>query len=254
MTSKVHDRRILKWIAADAMASGNAEQASLSTVRWNAAGRCHSPVYRELVGRSPVSVASNTPRTDGRLTVEIEAPCRKCPACLKARAGRWRRRAIAEITSAQRSWFGTLTLAPEWRFNALSRARLRAAKQGEDFETYSETDRFRKVCDQIGLELTRWLKRVRKNSGAKLRYCAVYEKHSDGFPHLHLLIHQRTDAPVTYRHLGDAWAWGFSNFKLVNDDRAASYVTKYLSKSMLARVRASIEYGLAPTSVGDSEA
>ena len=49
---------------------------------------------------------------------------------------------------------------------------------------------------------------------------------------------------MTKRILEDAWKLGFTSFKLVEPaSSTASYVTKYLTKSALARVRASVHYG-----------
>lgn len=218
-----------------------------AAARWNASGRCQRPVYRELVGwtdplgpLSPGGYAVKE-RSD-RLTMEIEAPCRKCPPCLRARAALWRNRALVEMARSARSWFGTLTLKPDQRVLMLNRARSRLHRQGLDFDALPDHERFRLVCDEINKELTLFFKRVRKNSGAKLRYCAVHEAHKDGFPHVHLMLHER-EGRATYRVLTAAWPLGFSKFNLVDGPHVAAYVTKYLAKSMQARVRASVLYG-----------
>ena len=39
------------------------------------------------------------------------------------------------------------------------------------------------------------------------------------------------------------WQLGFTKFQLATSEQSIFYLCKYLSKSMLARVRASIEYG-----------
>lgn len=94
--------------------------------------------------------------------------------------------------------------------------------------------------------LTLWVKRVRKNSGAPIRYLLVCEAHKSGLPHYHMLLHERSpELQVRKRMLQAEWqAYGFTNCKLVEQDQhAARYVSKYLAKSALARVRASVRYG-----------
>lgn len=145
---------------------------------------------------------------------------------------------------AERTWFGTLTLRPERQQFVLDNARMKLARQGLDFDGLSEVEQFRLRHEFVSLELTRWLKRVRKNSEAPLRFCLVAEAHKSGAPHYHVLVHESDPArPVRKSVLCEAWTWGFTRWKLVEDQRAAGYVTKYLSKSALARVRASLKYG-----------
>lgn len=184
-----------------------------------------------------VSLGPNRP-----VNVDIAVRCRKCPACLRARAAHWRLRAQAEVGASNRTWFGTLTLAPENQFKAISQARSRLAGMGIDFDALPSDDRFAERHKQIAPEITRYIKRVRKQSGVPLRYVIVAEAHASGAPHYHLLIHERGD-PVRHRVLQGQWLAGFSNWKLVHDEKAAAYVTKYLSKSALAKIRASSHYG-----------
>lgn len=167
----------------------------------------------------------------------------------------WAHRAKAEIEQAQRSWFGTLTLTAEAQATAQVKAVKWAMRHGLNWNDMEPGDQFAAVHRQIGPELTKWLKRVRKVSGARLRYLLVVEAHEGGgqhhgMPHYHCLVHEVLgSAPVTERQLRFAWArhgGGFTEFKLVRQDdpRAAFYVCKYLSKNALARVRASARYGL----------
>ena len=158
-------------------------------------------------------------------------------------------RAVVELRATRgRTWFGTLTLAPQSHFEVVSRIRLRLAKRGEDFDTFPETRQFSERVHEIGKEITLWLKRVRKESAAKLRYVLVAERHKSGLPHFHLLVHEVCeDRPVAERTLRKQWHLGFSQFKLVaqgDETRTAGYVAKYLTKSALARVRSSVGYGL----------
>lgn len=51
------------------------------------------------------------------------------------------------------------------------------------------------------------------------------------------------------------WQLGFTKFQLATSEQSIFYLCKYLSKSMLARVRASIEYGsgVSPLPVHEGE-
>lgn len=116
--------------------------------------------------------------------------------------------------------------------------------KGIDFDTLCKTKQFRARCSAIGVELTKWLKRIRKSSGALIRYCLVAERHKTGLPHFHILVHQCHDVTITKRQLQDAWRLGHSHFKLVAaDDGASHYVSKYVGKDASARIRASRSYG-----------
>lgn len=106
-------------------------------------------------------------------------------------------------------------------------------------ENYSDKD-FTALWREMSKELTLMFKKMRK-SGLKFRYVLVAEKHKDGFPHAHMLIHE-VDSPITKRTLESFWNWGFTKF-LLAESRHPSYLTKYLTKSAIARVRASLHYG-----------
>lgn len=245
------------------------------TVSWSVAGRCHSPVNITLMGRpsakpGPVgwhhpasSVVSHGkafwrnaqtwPRNvivrdwnNAPLWLDIEAPCRKCPACLKKRARMWTFRSLAEIRAAKRTWFGTLTLNPASHYKMLCAATLRMKNAGVLWSELSAEEQFIERCSEIGKEITLMLKRIRKNSNASFRYLVVAEPHKSGLPHYHLLLHEHTEASVPKAALEKEWRLGFSKWKLVPEDaagRTAWYVSKYLTKGLEARVRASISYG-----------
>ena len=85
---------------------------------------------------------------------------------------------------------------------------------------------------------------AREKSIIGLRYVLVAERHKDGWPHYHALVHERGPM-VTKRELQGQWKLGFTAFKLVDmsDKAVPYYVTKYLSKQALARIRASLKYG-----------
>lgn len=179
---------------------------------------------------------------DRPVPVTIRVACRKCEGCLIHRRNLWAARATDEIRVSTRSWFVTLTVAPQHRF----RLGLTAEKQylrpgGETLADLSPDELFRYQCKVLNRELTLMLKRVRKK--ARFRFIAVFERHRDGFPHLHLLIHERGQS-ITKSAIQAEWRLGFSQCKLV-DDRpgAAFYVAKYLAKEAATRVRASVRYG-----------
>lgn len=211
----------------------------LATVKWDVASRCQDPQPLVLEGSARVKEAAWIPTHELAPRVEMQLRCRKCEACLRARAAEWRQRALAEMSAASRTWFATLTIRPEERWRIDYAALQRYPELGVE-AVRSFRERHTVVCQ----ELTRFLKRVRKNSGAPLRYLLVAESHKDGFPHYHALIHEVSpDKPVRHATLSAGWTFGFSQFKLTTDPKSAYYVTKYLTKSALARVRASARYG-----------
>lgn len=176
------------------------------------------------------------------LWITIEVPCRACPACLRARTLLWRGRAVNELIAAPRSWFGTLTLHPEGHALMHARACRDLALSGEVFEALEPDRQFECRHHQCGLEITKYLKRVRKDCGGRFRYLLVAEAHASGLPHYHLLVHEQEDGQVKHAQLKSQWRLGFTRWKLaeVNSSR---YVTKYLTKSANSRVRASQLYG-----------
>lgn len=216
---------------------------------WRLAGDCLNPVGFALIGRpfddQGIKLPVERYSDHGILVLEIEARCRRCAPCLKLRAMRWRFRARTELAMADRTWFGTLTLRPEAQYRALALAVEHARKRFVDFATLTEDEVFIRRHNQISPEITKYLKRIRKESGAVLRYVLVAEAHKTGLPHYHLLLHEYGDCPARKEMLERQWTLGFSSWRLVEkeDKRAAGYVTKYLSKAALARVRASVGYG-----------
>lgn len=177
--------------------------------------------------------------------VDLAVPCRRCAACLKRRSWEWTKRAKAEIAAASRTWFGTLTIGPENWFMIDARARLHCRERGSSFDHLEPDERFRERHRQISVELTKFVKRVRKQSRASLRVLLVAEAHKSGLPHYHMLIHEAKQ-PVRERVLNGQWQLGFSQWRLVRDEKAASYICKYVAKSALARLRASKGYGSMP--------
>lgn len=220
---------------------------------WDISDGCLNPVFRELntgsfrevkVGDIRTNLAVANDRTDRR-TLEMWVRCRRCANCLKLRSALWRHRARQEIAEAKRTWFGTITLGPSAHFAMASRARLRLRAQGVNFDKLDADEQFVERHRETGVELTKWLKRVRKQSGSALRILLVCERHKSGLPHYHVLVHEVSDVSCPKRILQGQWTLGFTNWKLVdkNQRRTAAYVAKYLAKEAIARVRASARYG-----------
>lgn len=223
-------------------------------VRWNIAGNCANAYITEVYARPPLhrNDASNATQVigPGRLPglLEIHTRCRRCEPCLRTRQRRWAGAAIAETRMSTRTWFGTLTLSPEWQFRTKIEAINYHRNRGVDFDSLSADEQFVAHHRAIGAELTRYLKRVRKNADASFRYLLVAEKHKSGDPHYHMLLHENAvGGKVLHRHLSSAWRYGFENWRLSDPLKPyeTAYLCKYLSKSLAARVRASQRYGVA---------
>lgn len=246
------------------LSDGGAAVEGVGRVKADFSGRCMCPVGFTLWGvpTKPLEVrglistlaVADAPvhgveNTSGPLRLTGEGRCRRCLPCLLARSREWTRRAEAEIRAAKRTWFGTLTLAPEWHARYLAQARARCSAQGVDYDAQDYGQQYFDRVREVGPELRRYLKRVRKASGAPLRFMMVQETHKSGLPHWHCLIHELSDVDVIRKRiLRDQWVQGYSRWKLVDTDKgagAARYVSKYLNKQALARVRASLHYGAA---------
>lgn len=187
-------------------------------------------------------------KTATGLCLELHTPCRKCDACRRARQSLWSFRAKAETQLAPRTWFGTITLNPEAHRRFLAQARVDASAAGLDLDLLPFGEQFKRLHAQISRQLTKYIKRVREESNAPIRYLLVAETHKSGIPHYHMLLHE-VDADKTVKHacLEAQWPFGFTKWKLVTDYNQATYLCKYLSKSAVARVRASVGYGSVET-------
>lgn len=207
------------------------------------AGDCTDPQYLYLAGLPDQMLSHLGINQLQRISQHLYVRCRRCPECLRQRGRVWTARAIAETHAARRTWFGTLTLAPD----RATQARYAAdrALQCAISDRGDTTNQFRAMVDFVNPEITKWLKRVRKNTDAALRYLLVTEAHKSGIPHWHCLIHEYAGS-APKRALHTAWRYGFSHFKLVDNGTGhARYVCKYLAKSAITRIRASRNYGSA---------
>lgn len=251
-------------LAVKALQNGGELQSSSGVVRWDISGACQRGYERTIHAR-PEKDRPARKQADGVGAVDpgkpanavcivhLVTPCRRCDGCREARQRLWRLRATAELGLAHRNWFGTLTLSPDSHSLLWDRARARNYARAVDIDTLGIADQWRIRVVECQAEITRWLKRVRKSDHTAFRYVVVAEAHQNGLPHFHCLIHQASDkSDVRHATLKGQWRLGFTNFKLVppGDTRTAAYVAKYLSKSALARVRASIQYGSGEQAVG----
>ena len=233
-------RRVLHFDRIESLCDRALESTGRRTgpisVEWDISGKCIKPVPIELLGRSE----------DGSkvLYIDIWTRCRRCTKCLQRRMYDWQDRARFETLMASRTWFGTLTFDAGEQYLAEARAQSREDSQGVYWSELTGLQQFSAHVREHSAELTKWLKRVRKQSGSSYRYLLVAEAHKSGWPHFHCLIHERAGfLPISWRTLNGQWKPGFSQFKLVENLDQAVYLCKYLSKSLLARVRASKGYG-----------
>lgn len=211
---------------------------------------CQSPVTVEYVGRKEtfmlkhheVAPVATNPATWESCSVILSCKCRQCETCLKKRRQHWWFRAKSELAFAPRTWFGTLTYEPGEVFKRTILARRKCEAEGIDFDALSAEEQFSHLVDVSGKDVTLFLKRVRKSAKGPIRYLVVSEAHKSGLPHWHILVHEVVARAATYDLLKGCWPHGFTAFKLA-DEKAGSYVAKYISKDARARVRASEHYG-----------
>lgn len=249
-----------------------AHQVSLTTIHWDISGNCEAPTLVSMAGRpEPLTKRSYKWKFDplvaakrlklhafghrdifvgtyNRLPifVDIEARCRKCESCMNTKRVMWKKRAEREITASERTWFATLTINPHHHYKYRCDTISRLQNNGVDFDLLSKSQQHRELVRTIGADITKYFKRLRKNTGAVIRYLLVSEPHKSGLPHFHALIHDtHPERRLRKADLEREWKYGFTKFKLVDkyDLKSAHYVTKYVSKSLSCRIRSSIRYG-----------
>lgn len=172
----------------------------------------------------------------------MDVPCRRCPKCLQFRQMQWRERALLEILASNRTWFVTLTFDEPHLAGIIAEAMLNECHEDEALtEGHIETAAYRHV--------QRYFKRLRK-AKAVFRYLAIFERGEDtGRPHYHLFLHETGTRPVLKRVIEDQWR-SFVHARLVGGDDvagAASYLTKYATKSLDVPPRSSGGYGKIPS-------
>lgn len=258
----------LTSLAARALQHGG-RQTGPRTTEWEIAGKCERPIMRELHSRHydrDGTCRSSAGKPPAR-TVRLSVRCRRCAACLARRRYLWASKAKNEIGLGVRTWFVTLTFDEQQHFEAQLAATQRLAKQGVSFKLLSDDEQFLERHKELGRKLTLYLKRLRAHTmlckrydanqkkwvvaykyRARFRYLIVSERHKTGLPHYHMLLHELDgNAPlkwgVLHHHAVDSKLFGFIFEAKLADAETAAYVTKYLTKSPEARVRASGRYG-----------
>lgn len=211
--------------------------------------------------------------------VKMRVRCRRCEGCLRVKAAQWGFRCVTENLSHAhenaRTFFVTLTLAPDPLYVMEARARARFVERPEVitehgevkempkkhlWDTLSPHQRSMAIFREIGAEVQKYLKRVRKSFGkkAKLRYFYAAECGEEGGrEHVHLLVHVTAAVPMIWdditmalilkwkRHeLRPGLPLGIATADLIrHPERGGWYVAKYVSKSSHSRARASRAYG-----------
>ena len=216
----------------------------------------------------PIRVSQNDVK---RMFVRYHVRCRKCPPCLRARFRYWVAAAVDVTKTAMeegnRTWFGTLTLKPDWQAELELRARAKHPTPNASWWDHTEPYEYRKrdgtlvkgegyVCDErfqalraeFLHEVQKYWKRLRK-AGHAFKYFLVFERHKSGLPHAHWLLHEQ-GARIKKADLQSQWPQGFTKVVLVGGrskrsgppEKAAFYVAKYLSKDVQSRQIASRLY------------
>lgn len=247
------DPGVARQLARTARLSGGSALSYCST-EWGIAGSCESPVSIELRGRNYAGHRIEQLReTDTRYGldcnksvphwIDMHVPCFQCRSCRKFREHMWRARARTESEFAIRTWFLTHTLTPANHEALMLETEVRLLRGGTRFHQLGHTDQFGEVCKTMHAHAQLAMKRIRKASGAPLRYLWVYEETKRGVPHAHVLLHEQDPTkPVRKQLIERNWRLGFTHARLSNDPKAADYVTKYITKTLLAP-RASRHYG-----------
>lgn len=231
-----------------------AARTGLNSARWECHGDCLAPYWTQYFGR-PRPHSGDPFRPDkfhtfkgGQMTMhlDISTRCRNCDNCRRARFLEWRHRIREEVRSAARSWFGTLTMSPEIHYRVMVSARLEASATSVPWESLPPDERWRRVALTSLKEVTKYVKRVRKEANVPFRYVVVTERHKSGLPHFHALVHEIELKPVRHSTLSKQWHLGFEKWRLVKPVEGkdvADYVAKYVAIEAAARIRASQGYG-----------
>lgn len=244
-------KRDYDWLVARAISMG-AKVTGIGSAEWDISGDC-SYGYRRPFVSWPSYDAKHKRKRNHKIHLVIITRCRECVHCLRHRARLWRVRALTEVETSSRTWFGTLTLDPavafQWRLKGSDYFGAQYSRPDAKVE-YGNRE-FQCIHVIASLEITKALKRFRKKhrlSAGSFKYLIVAEAHKSGVPHYHLLIHEKaSDRPIRYEELRTFWSHGFYQYRLVKELHEATYLCKYLSKDMRARVRASQSYGQQPS-------
>lgn len=255
-----------------------------ASIQWDTAGSCENPTERQFIGLIPGLTPSkdyhkirnrDLQEIKGRATLQVR--CRKCQPCKRHKSKFWAARATSEVQAHPRTRFLTGTLSPYMRHFFRMRAphaihaeawgklsyKARSAllrelptdTQKQHWELLSKPAQDRALLRVVNHRIDGYLARVRRRNPGKFRYMLVYETHKDGELHVHALIHDdgKHTSP-SERDFRLEWRKHFMSkvfqIKTVeNDQDAPWYCCKYISKSMMGRVRCSLSYGGAFTSL-----
>lgn len=259
------DRLTVRRRKADHIAEGNAPDAF---AEWH--GSCSAPIMLRMAGTVDTLNEQAGLYAKARSGDEFHAAvrCRKCAECDEYRSKKWGARGHAETVHAAQTWFLTLTYGPQSRARfaaAIAEEQDRLGDIGEPHYLYAP-ERWEVVRPLAARDIQLFLKRLRK-AGVKCRYLAAVEKHKDGNPHVHMLLHVQAghelpDAlgqietkkgtiiavPVVNKVFASHWRHGFVMTKGPIDKadaQPAFYCSKYIAKDRAGRVQASSRYGRA---------
>jgi len=226
---------------------------------WDRSRRCLSPWLLDFLGEGHFREVTPSETWQPMVQLSMLGMCRRCPPCLRFRSWLWSTRAAIECSVANRTWFCTLTYRPSV---FLLRSYQAEQRYGAGWSSLSHEERLSLVLAECGRDLRLFMVQLRADarrdaaaalgvakrnapSATGIRQMSVVEFHQSGVPHFHALIHERDPLlPVRKRLLVDAWRHGFTKFNLVDEsDGAPRYLSKYLSKDAVSRVRASPRYG-----------
>ena len=190
-----------------------AVKTGFASYHWNIAPNCSNPYTVEKWGKTTTD-AFHDRKGVPLVYLTIDTKCRKCTNCLRSRSNDWNRRAISEVKVAARTWFATFTIDPYHRYMVLSETRYRVPA----FEMIERERQFTEQVKTVNVEITKYLKRLRKETKVPFKYLIVAEKHKDGSPHFHGLFHEISpDHPLRKEVLQRQWKFGFTSFKLVTE-------------------------------------
>lgn len=174
-------------------------------------------------------------RNEGFTDMEVTVPCGRCTSCRLEYSRQWAVRCMHEQTQHKDAMFVTLTIAPEhiqtvWDW--------KSAKKGE-----KRTKEKLNEHSISKVSLQRFFKRLRKQTGADIRYFACGEYGDTTHrPHYHAIIygydfpdkmiHTKTkngDLLFKSEQLQKIWGFGFCLIGEVTFQSAA-YVARYVMK------------------------
>lgn len=226
-------------MVATARMAASGRAVPLTAFAWQATWRpyCDDPV--------PVALEKPGKHAGAPVQLNFLAPCRKCARCLQFRQMKWRQRAITELMrthySGRRTWWITLTFSPVHLAGIMAEARVASGGYAD----------LRDMDRAAYKHVQGYLDRLRKASKASFRYLAIYERGEEhGRSHYHLLLHEKSGNPVLKANIENRWR-SHVHARLVHvtgrSSGLATYITKYATKTVEIRPRASLGYGRIET-------